>query len=302
VAGSLNVVEAVVHVWLPSVAGPYFRAEHFGRVRAPSRFLRQVNGFLPVVMEIVALVLLPTLLVVAATAALGRRRAVRGGSFDSDSLSFAGGVLGAVFTVVLAFYVVFAWQVGADIKASSDAEANALIDAYDLVDVAPAPVRDTVRGLLREYADLVANREWLSLRERGAPEPRLTRIVVEARAALTSLPPADTVLQFAREQGLQAVRVVDDSHRARVDSVTDTHVFNNVLLTGTILGGALVIGFPLLAGISARPVNVAVMALLAAVVTALVLFALLLAHPLDGPLGVEPDSFRTALSHMQPAT
>ncbi|WP_245645206.1 DUF4239 domain-containing protein [Pseudonocardia acaciae] len=248
------------------------------------------------------MVVLPTMLVVAATAGLGSRRAVRGGGSDADSVGFAGGVLAALFTVVLAFQVVFAWQVGSDIEASSATEANALADAYDHAEVAPEPMRASMRGLLREYADVVANREWMTLAERGAADPRLTRILAETRAAFASLQPTDPVPQFAREQGLQAVRTIDDSHRSRVESATGSHVFNNVLLAGTVLGAVLLVAFPLLAGISARPVNVAVMALLTASLGAVVLIALQLSRPLDGPFGVEPDPFRAALSHMQAPT
>jgi hypothetical protein len=76
-----------------------------------------------VLLDLTFTVLVPTLLVVLVAILRGRRKAVSSGEFDSDSVSFAGGVISALFTVVLAFYVVFAWQLGADIDSSTTAPA-----------------------------------------------------------------------------------------------------------------------------------------------------------------------------------
>jgi len=253
-------------------------------------------------MQIIAVVITPTVLAVVAAVLLGRRRAVIGGEFDADSVSFVGGVLSALFTVVLAFYVVFAWQVGSDISSSSDTEANALIDAYAQAGATAEPTRGTAQGLLRDYAGEVADREWDALRLQGEADPKLTHLIGQLRALFTALPAGDPGSQLAREQSLRDVRQIDESHRARVDSATGNKVFNRVLLGGTVVGAALMVAFPLLAGLSRRPVNVMVIGVLAASLGAVVFLALQLARPLDGPFGVDPDSFREALSRMTPAT
>jgi hypothetical protein len=251
-------------------------------------------------MQVLAVVVMPTVLALAAASLLGRRRAVAAGDFDADSVSFVGGVLAALFTVVLAFYVVFAWQVGSDIQSSSDTEANALIDAYAQAGAAADPARSSAQGLLRDYASEVAEREWDSLRLHGQADPKLTEVIDQLRALFTALPATDASGQFAREQGLRDVRQIDESHRARVDSATGNQLFNRVLLGGTVMGAALMVAFPLLAGLSRQPVNVAVIGILAASLGAIVFLSLQLARPLDGPFGVDPDCFREALSRMSP--
>lgn len=60
------------------------------------------------------------------------------------------------------------------------------------------------------------------------------------------------------------------------------------------------IAFPLLAGLRATPVNVAVMALLTITVGATVFLSLQLTHPLHGLFGTDPDAFLEALSEMAP--
>jgi hypothetical protein len=60
------------------------------------------------------------------------------------------------------------------------------------------------------------------------------------------------------------------------------------------------IAFPLLVGMSARPANIVIMALLTLVIGATVFLSIQLTHPLDGLFATEPDAFREALSQMQP--
>jgi hypothetical protein len=253
-------------------------------------------------MQLIAVVVIPTVLAVVAATVLARRRIVASGEFDADSVGFTGGVLSALFTVVLAFYVVFAWQVGADIGSSSDSEANALIDAYEQTAAMPAPTQAEVRGLLRDYAAVVVDREWSSLARGTGADPELDRVLARIRTDLVALPTTDPGGQLAREQGLRDVRQIDEGHRARVDAATGSDVFNHVLLGGTVVGAALMIAFPLLVGLSRRPVNVAVIGLLAVALGSVVFLSLQLARPLDGPFGVDPDSFREALTRLSPAT
>ncbi|HEY4003915.1 MAG TPA: hypothetical protein VGM60_01840 [Pseudonocardia sp.] len=249
-------------------------------------------------LDIIAVIAVPAVLMVFVAAAVARRRTPT--TSESDSVSFIGGVLSALFTVVLAFYVVFAWQAGADIRSTSDTEANALIDCYRQADVGPGPGRDHMRGLLREYAAAVADREWNSLDTTGRDDPRLDAITTELRDRFIAMPAADAGTEFRREQGLDDLRQIDESHRSRVSAMGS--VFNQVLLVGTIIGAVLMIGFPLLVGLGGRPVDLAVVAVLAAVLATIVFLAVLLARPLSGPFGANPGPFRDALSNMQQLT
>jgi hypothetical protein len=57
--------------------------------------------------------------------------------------------------------------------------------------------------------------------------------------------------------------------------------------------------FPLMVGISARPANVAVLALVAVVLGTIVFLSLQLDTPLSGPFGTSPSAFQDALDEMQ---
>jgi hypothetical protein len=251
--------------------------------------------------DLLLTVVLPVFLVVLAGIAVGRGDRVSHGEFDADSLGFAGGVLSALFTVVLAFYIVFAWQTGADIASSSDTEANAVLDAYWQAESLPGAVRGQTQDPLRAYAQRVVDNEWTALAT-GGVDTHLRDTLRALRAAIAGVTPADDATQSARDNALADVRQIDESHRARVATATGGDAFNGVLLGGTLFGAGLMIVFPLFVGLSARPANIAVLALLTATIGATVFLSLQLAHPLEGVFAVGPDAFRAALAQMQAPT
>jgi hypothetical protein len=243
-------------------------------------------------------VVVPTLLVVAGALVLGRRREIATGDHDSDSVSFAGGIISALFTVVLAFYIVFAWQTGADVDSSAATEADALIDLHHQADSLAADQRDRVQGLADEYADRVAEVEWPSLAE-GRTDKGTGALLDELRTAFTALPVDGGVLEAVRSVGLQDLRQVEENRRSRIDLATSDDNFTAVLLGATVIGAALTMAFPLMVGISARPANVAVLALVAVVLGTIVFLSLQLDTPLSGPFGTSPSAFQDALDEMQ---
>jgi hypothetical protein len=253
-----------------------------------------------VLLDLTLTVITPTLLAVLVAILRGRRSAVSSGDFDSDSVSFAGGVISALFTVVLAFYIVFAWQLGADIENSTEAEAQAVIDAHWQAEVLPEPHRTSIQGLLRDYVSSVTDEEWPSL-VNGETDPRPAELIQRIRAEFSALPASGSAVDLAREQGLRDVRQIDENHRERVDLATGGDTFTDVLLAGTLIGAALMIAFPLLVGVSTRPANIAVVGILTAVIGATVFISVQLARPLDGPFGVGPDALLSALQEIRPA-
>lgn len=229
--------------------------------------------------------------VALATVRGARRKAVASGDSDSDSQSFIGGVLNALFTVVLAFYIVFAWQNGDDIEKAAQKEANALVDTYWQATAAPPPKTAAVQTLTTRYAERVVDHEWAAL-DRGRTDPDVNRLLAELRTEILALPAGDERLKSTREQVLENIRQIDEGHRERVDVATDNQSFNLVLLGGSVLGAVLMVGFPLLVGLSMRPANVASMVLLTCTLGLTIYLSVELLHPLYGPFGVDPDALQ----------
>lgn len=217
---------------------------------------------------------------------------------ESSSLSFIGGILSALFTVVLAFYVVFSWQTRDNVETDSSLEANALIDSFWQADQAPEPVRTELTGLIRAYANQVAGSEW-QLMENGMHSAEVSETLAAIRARFTALPVTQDAVGDARRQGLADVQVIENSRRARLGDATGEYGFNLVLLTATIIGAALVIAFPLILGLRRRAVNITMMVLLGATIGATLYLSQQMIHPMRGPFAVTPDALRSALVEMR---
>jgi hypothetical protein len=253
------------------------------------------------VLNILLIVVLPTAVLIAVTLLVGRTRRAASGDFDGDSMSFVGGVVNALFTVVLAFYVVFAWQNGDNVSSQSSAEANALVDTYWQTTVEPAPDATVIRRLVKQYATDVVHREW-PLLDSGRADPETAATLTELRHAVLTLPTDSEALNTARQTSLQDVSTITANHRQRVDAATNKDDFTWVLLVGTILGAVGMLVFPLLMGLSARPTNVAAMAILGVTLAVIVFVCVELLHPLHGFFGVDPTAYTDALDDMTNGT
>lgn len=249
------------------------------------------------ILDIVMVVVMPAAAIIAVTILAGRSKKAASGETDSDSMGFIGGVLNALFTVVLAFYIVFAWQQGDNVGSQASAEADALVDTYWEVDVAPQPEQDQIRGLVKQYATEVADHEWAAL-DQGRTDPAADSLVKELRSAVSALPTDTDTVKNARTAALQDIQQIDVNHGDRVDEATDSDSFTQFLLIGTILGALAMLAFPLLMGLSARPSNLVGIVVLTVTLSSIVFLAVQLLHPLHGIFGVSPDAFHDALDEI----
>ncbi len=247
--------------------------------------------------DIAVFFVIPLAVTVVVTILAGRRARARGEDYDTDSVSFIGGVLSALFTVVLAFFVVFAWQTGADLADHATVESDAVLDTYWQMAVVPQPDADRIRDLLHRYTTQVADDEWPALAE-GRDAPEVTESIAALRGAVTALPVDAEIVAEARKQALQNLRTIDESHRARVDMALSDDPFTIALLIGTVLGAVLMVVFPLVFGMSTRPANIVAMAMLAFTLSATLYVCWQLMHPLEGFFGTRPEAFRAALEEM----
>jgi hypothetical protein len=232
------------------------------------------------------------LLTAAASILAGRRRRARDGEYNAEALGFVGGVLNALFIVVLAFYTVITWTAADTTTQQSQSEAADLVDIYWQTANAPQP--NQVRALLTEYTGEVANSEW-PLMDKGKPDPKADDLLVALRSEILRLPADNDQQAGARDKALDDIRNVTDIHRARISQATGDNSLLRLLLLGTIVGAIAMVAYPLLIGFTANLRHVLSMVALGGLLAFTVYFSLELDQPFHGLIRVDPDAFRSAL-------
>nr|WP_042196835.1 DUF4239 domain-containing protein [Kibdelosporangium sp. MJ126-NF4]CEL22585.1 hypothetical protein [Kibdelosporangium sp. MJ126-NF4]CTQ89727.1 hypothetical protein [Kibdelosporangium sp. MJ126-NF4] len=226
--------------------------------------------------------------------AVGRRKRAREGTYNAEAFGFVGGVLNALFIVVLAFYTVITWTEADATEQHAEVEAASLIEVYWQVATAPAEPKNQIRALVREYTTEVVDREWPLLDEKKS-DPKADDLLVALRAEIAQLPAESDRDLATRDQALQNVRTVADERRARIDQATGDSSLLKLLLWGTIIGGFAMVAFPLLMGFSNELRHIVSIVVLAGTLAFTVYFAVELDEPFHGLIKVEPGSFSTAL-------
>ncbi|ALG11568.1 DUF4239 domain-containing protein [Kibdelosporangium phytohabitans] len=227
--------------------------------------------------------------------AVGRRRRAREGTYNSEAIGFVGGVLNALFIVVLAFYTVITWTEADATEQHAEVEASSLIEVYWQVANAPTAERDQIRALLKEYTTEVIEKEWPML-DRKESDPKADDLLVAVRSEIGRLPAeADRELSI-RDQALQNIRTASDERRARIEQATGDSSLLTLLLWGTIIGGFAMVAFPLAMGFSNEFRHILSIVVLAGTLAFTVYFAIELDQPFQGLIKVDPDSFTTALT------
>ncbi|RSM64401.1 DUF4239 domain-containing protein [Kibdelosporangium aridum] len=226
---------------------------------------------------------------------VGRRKRAREGTYNAEALGFVGGVLNALFIVVLAFYTVITWTEANATEEHAEAEASGLIEVYWQVANSPQAERDQIRALVREYTSEVVDREWGMLDEKKA-DRKAGDLLVALRAEISRLPAESDRELATRDQALQNARSVADERRARIEQAIGDSSLLTLLFWGTIIGAFVMVAYPLLIGFSADLRHVLSIVTLAGILAFTLYFAIELDQPFHGLIKAEPDAFRTALA------
>ena len=77
----------------------------------------------------------------------------------NDIIGWQVGVLGTTYAVILGFMLYAVWTSFQTADVNAETEANCLVSVFRLADGLPAPQRDQVHQLARDYANVVIEQE-----------------------------------------------------------------------------------------------------------------------------------------------
>jgi hypothetical protein len=248
----------------------------------------------------VPVVLLAVMLVVVfvGAALLGMSFVRRRTEFESleahkDVAGFLIAVVGALYSVLLAFVVVSVWESFEDAERVALRESELVVSLYRDADAFPSD-RESLRTSIRGYAESVVDDEWPSMAEdqREAPETdvALSRVFNGYRTVDPQGPAEDVFLRNA----LDRLDDVTESRRERIAAAATE--LPRPLWTVLLAGCVITIGFTLLFPVRNARVQAVMVGALAAM-TALMLFLVLsLDLPFTGDLAVKPTAMNEAIA------
>jgi len=241
-------------------------------------------------------------LVVVVTAAIAiklllRRRAPKGGWFtDSSHGEGTFGVLGTMFTVMLAFIIFLALESYTRAREGSSVEAIAVTKLHSTAELFPAPSSDRLQGGLVCYARAVIDDGWRAMRQERYSE-RVQFWVDELAREFAIVDPHGTQEEAAYGLWLEQESERRDGRRERI---AEAPAFVPLPLWFVlVIGAALTIAYMCIQ--ADRREGVVIQSVRIGFVTTLVTAGLLVVVFLDHPYadqsgGVEPTEMRRTLA------
>jgi hypothetical protein len=222
---------------------------------------------------------------------LGTGRRAPAGEFTGQAQSLIGAVLLSSFILLTGFQVAGGWSALSGARSRTYDESRALADAYWAAGGLAAEDRARVRELLRQYTATVRTVEFPDLAH-GRTSPRAWQDLDRIRAAIGGSAAADPAREAARSSAQDALAAVYQTRTDRAAQAAGR--MPGVTWYAMLVGGALLIAFPALLGVSMTVRQLAALCCVGASVAFAICLAAQLDRPFQRPLGVRAGAFALA--------
>jgi hypothetical protein len=199
------------------------------------------------------------------------------------------GVMGAVYSVLIAFVVVTVWISLEKSSANVHLEANYLADLYrDAEGLAP-DFRVKINPLLREYREAVVNYEWKTM-QRGEMSPEVEKIMNRIWSLYVTYVPRNATEQVFFEESVRKLNSFRELRRMRL---MDSRSGMNPILWFILVAGAFTtVSFTFLFGAESLKAQL-IMGILLSATIGLILFAIMaMDFPFTGNIAVSAEPFQ----------
>jgi hypothetical protein len=185
--------------------------------------------------------------------------------------------IGVVYAIVLGLAIAGVWEARSSAQDHVQAEAQALHEISERVQVYPADARDRIRDDVNAYVGHVVTTEWKEMADHRRMTGRGTELLDRIRTDVTSYQPKTDFEAQAYQPLVDQVAAVDQARNARADSVEPT--MPGVVWFGLLGGGVVTIGMVFALQIRRTPREL----ILAGLFSALIAFLLFLIWDFDAP-------------------
>jgi hypothetical protein len=211
---------------------------------------------------------------------------------NNEVAGFIFAVLGVIYGVLLAFFVLVSWQAYESSTDTVQREANALVDLYRLTEELPAPFDAQLRAAVLNYLSLVVEDEWPAMAE-GRESAAAAAALEELWEVHRGIHASGVPLRFPPGDLYKGLVAVGNERRVRlVESEEELPFEMSILLWG---GGIITIAFSLFFRAANPRAHLLMVAMLALVVAFSLFLILEIDSPFTGDLSVSPRPFEQAL-------
>jgi drug/metabolite transporter (DMT)-like permease len=223
----------------------------------------------------------------------GRTTRSREGNTNPQSLAFAGAAVLGFFALFTGFSIASSWQELNSARLHTYDESRALTEVYWSARDLPADDRQTVRGTLRSYTQLVISDEWPQMAD-GRSSAAVWAAADRVRAAAEAVKAQSPAEVLAKSDTLQNLTDLYTTRNSRLADIRAA--VPGLAIGGLVVGSALVVATPAVIGLTANRRNLMVLGFVGATVTFAVGLVLQLSGPFSGVLKVQPAAYQSALT------
>ncbi|HEY4203240.1 MAG TPA: DUF4239 domain-containing protein [Devosiaceae bacterium] len=241
------------------------------------------------------LVVLPTLVAMAAPPAIRRVMSLEMLRTNNEVAGFKFAVVGVLYAVLLAFAVVVVWQNFSDSDSQVAEEAGAAATIYRLADGLDGTTAPQLRGALTQYLQVAVAEDWPAM-ERGQGS-------VAATSALNDLYQA--ALRFSPSSNRDGVILGEVLHQldlltqARRDRLVSSSGIVPDLLWVILFGGAiLTVGFTFFFGTEHILAQSGMTGILTLLIFSGLLIIVVIDHPFAGSARVSPEAITAVMDEL----
>jgi Protein of unknown function (DUF4239) len=200
---------------------------------------------------------------------------------------------GTIYAVLLAFLVIAVWASYGAANDNAAEEASTLTTLYRQTNGMPDAEQKVLRGLVRQYTELVATDEWpIESATGGAASPRARKAIGDIYRAYRTMDPKVAMSPVGVEF-LQTMRTVATDRNRRITQSAEQ--LPAILWAVLIVGGVMVVGMTFMLFMDVMWPHLIFSSLMAALIGTLLLITLLLNRPFAGPLAISPETFEHSI-------
>lgn len=226
------------------------------------------------------------------------RRLTGSSSKHNDLVSYFFASMGVFYGLAMGLIAVATWENYTEVDGVVTAEAAAVASLYRDLDGYPQPLRGQLESLMRDYAQLVIDREWPAHKNGVALEDGdvlLDRLENE----IMSFEPTKEREKIVHSEVLRSLDTVQEQRRLRLQAVSTglPAALWSVVLLGAVVNGLMTYLF----WVDNLKMHAALVVLLAIFIALLVYLTAAMDNPFRGEFSVSPDALQAVFKNVMSA-